>query len=74
VTPDGFFDANEQYLVIRADGEARVVRKARRLRVDEVAYRLRVRIPNAWGEVAGEIDVTMPPPPDAPSVEPKAAA
>lgn len=54
-----------KYLVIRADGTARVTTRWPSLRTDEVAYRLRIEIPAGWGRIAGNIDVTMPPPPGA---------
>jgi hypothetical protein len=54
-----------KYLIVRADGTVRVTTRWPNLRVDEVAYRLRIEIPVAWGKVAGNIDITMPPPPGA---------
>jgi len=46
-----------KYLVVRANGEARVVnRNARRLnlRLDEVAFPLTIRIGDAWGLIQAE--------------------
>jgi hypothetical protein len=54
------------YLVVGADGAMRVTKKRVRLRLDEVAFPLTVRIPRTWGRVQPtSIDVTMPEPPDA---------
>lgn len=52
-----------RYLIVRADGQMRVVTQARspRLNFDEVGFRLLVTVPTAWGEVAPEtIKVTVP--------------
>lgn len=54
------------FLVIRADGTERTMsRKPRGLRWDEVAYRVNVTVPDAWGEIRGEINLAMPEPPAA---------
>lgn len=56
------------FLVVRADGEMRVVRGKRgiTLRLDEIAFPISVSIPKQWGRVqATTIELTMPEPPDA---------
>ena len=48
------------FLVIRCDGTARVVTRSPRLRIDEVAYRLRVVVPSAWGRIVpADIELTL---------------
>jgi hypothetical protein len=57
------------YLVIRADGSARIVSRTPNLRADEIAYRLRIAMPPGWGSLAsGEIKVTLPDPPGMPEL------
>lgn len=47
------------YLIVSASGGMRVVKQWRRaIRVDEVAS-----IPDGWGRIRGDIEVTMPEPP-----------
>lgn len=59
----------ERFLVVRADGDVRVVARRPRLRPDEVAYRLNVTIPPAWGRLAeGAISIDLPEPPPVPDV------
>lgn len=54
------------FLVVRADGDMRVLRGKPRLRLDEVAFPVTVTIPTTWGKVqAASIDVQMPEPPEA---------
>lgn len=54
------------FLVVRADGAMRVVKKRARLHIDEVAFPLTVSIPSTWGRVqATTIDVALPEPPEA---------
>lgn len=54
------------YLVVRATGEMRVVKKRPALSLDEVAFPLTVSIPRTWGRVQRTtIDVSLPEPPDA---------
>lgn len=54
------------FLVVKASGEMRVVKKAQRLYVDEVAFPLIVTIPRTWGRVQRTtIDVALPEPPEA---------
>lgn len=57
----------KRYLIVKADGDVRVVggRRGLRLGLDEVAYEVSIAIPNAWGEVVGKIEVEMPEPPAA---------
>lgn len=56
-----------KWLVVRADGEVRIVgrQRALRLRNDEIAVPLDVSVPDAWGEVDHEqgVVIEMPPPP-----------
>lgn len=55
-----------RYLIVRADGDTRVTTRSPRLRLDEVAFRLNVSIPPAWGHVQPEvISIEMPEPPVA---------
>jgi hypothetical protein len=51
-------------LVVRSDGEMRIVRKKPRLRWDEVAYTIKVTVPDAWGELRGIIELSLPGPPE----------
>ena len=53
------------YLIVRADGNMRVIKRLSSLGADEIAYRVNVTIPDAWGRVNGSIDITMPEPPEA---------
>lgn len=54
------------YLVVRADGDMRVLKKSVRLSIDEVAFPLTVSIPSTWGRVQRtSIEVALPEPPDA---------
>lgn len=56
------------FLVVKADGDIRVVRGVRgvRLKLDEIAFPLTVSIPRQWGKVqATSIELTMPEPPEA---------
>lgn len=58
----------QAFLVVRADGEMRVVRGKRglSLRLDEIAFPLIVSIPKQWGRVQStSIELTMPEPPAA---------
>lgn len=54
---------HKKYLIARSDGEMRVVTKRPRLRWDEVAYEVRVNVPDAWGEIKGIIELSMAEPP-----------
>ena len=58
-------------LIIRADGTARVVSRDRthRLRNDEFAFRLTVKIPPAWGRIIGDLEVALPDEPATVTVE-----
>lgn len=58
-----------KFLVVRADGEARVVARTPRLRLDEFAYRLNISIPDSWAAVVGDINIALPDPDMRPSVE-----
>lgn len=40
------------YIVIRADGQARLVSRYPRLRSDEVAYPMLITLPSGWGQTA----------------------
>jgi hypothetical protein len=54
------------HLVVRANGDVRVVKNKPRLRLDEVAFPLTVTVPQQWGRVqATTIDVALPEPPEA---------
>lgn len=51
------------FLVVDAEGETRLVKRASFIRPGEAAFELRVNIPRGWGAVIGSIDVTIPEPP-----------
>jgi hypothetical protein len=56
-----------RFLIVTATGECRIVTRWPNVRVDEVAYRLNITIPDAWGRLLSvdqSIDVTLPEPPD----------
>lgn len=57
-----------KYLIVRADGEVRVVSKTPRLSLDEFAYRLIVKIPESWASIVGQIDIELPEPTVPPEV------
>lgn len=49
------------YLIVRADGTFRVAKQPRLpLEPNEFGFRLSVTLPDAWGKVIGDIDVTVP--------------
>ncbi len=58
-------------LIVRYDGSMRIIgwpRRSyppRRIRWDEVAFNLTVKIPEQWGKVVGDIEIEVPEPPDA---------
>ena len=49
-----------KYLVFGAGGDVRVVSTLRSLTYTEVAYRLKVSVPESWGRIAGDINVELP--------------
>lgn len=52
------------FLIVKADGTARVNTKPRSLSIDEIAVPLTINIPDAWGKAAAEgITINMPEPP-----------
>lgn len=54
------------FLIVRADGDIRAVKRRPRLGFDEVAFPVTVTIPITWGQIqATSIEVTMPEPPEA---------
>jgi hypothetical protein len=60
------------YLVMRADGNARVTtqRGVSRIGADEVAFRIIVSYPNGWGKIApSTIELSMPQPPTITAIE-----
>ncbi len=54
------------YLIVRGDGQMRMVSRTPRLALDEVAFPVSVAIPRMWGVVhtANPITVTLPEPPE----------
>jgi hypothetical protein len=54
------------FLVVRASGEMRIMKKRYPLRLDEVSFPITVSIPRQWGRVqATTIELVMPEPPEA---------
>ena len=54
----------QRYLVVNAmTGEARTTKRLPRVGFGEVVYRLRVDVPDRWGQVLGDIDLHLPEPP-----------
>ena len=51
------------FLVVDAQGEARLVKRAAYIRANEAGFELRIQIPDSWGKVIGSIDITVPEPP-----------
>ena len=49
-----------RWLIVRAGGECRVTSRYPNLRLDEVAFRLKITVPVMWGTVAGDINLTVP--------------
>lgn len=58
----------KKFLVVRADGDARIVSRMPKLRLDEFAYRLNISIPDSWASVVGDIDIALPDPDMRPMV------
>lgn len=55
-----------RWLIVRADGDMRVVQRfpSGKLRHDEVAFKIVVEMPDAWGRIQHtELHVDMPEPP-----------
>ena len=52
------------FLIVTAHGDMRVVKKRPRLNLGEVAFILKVTIPEAWQKVVGEIKLALPEPPE----------
>lgn len=53
------------FLIVRADGEIRAVKRHPQLRWDEFAFPLSVTVPDIWGDVLRtHIDITLPEPTD----------
>jgi hypothetical protein len=48
------------WLVIRADRSARIVRRPRRLAIDEISIRLKVTFPDGWGTIVDTLDIDAP--------------
>jgi hypothetical protein len=53
------------FLIVRADGDMRVVKKTPYLDFNEVAFHLKVSIPDAWAKVQGDVNIELPEPPPA---------
>lgn len=59
----------KQFLVIRADGEVRVMKRPR-VGPDEVCFQLNITIPDGWGKIVGPpVTVNLPDPPGIISVQ-----
>jgi hypothetical protein len=52
-----------RYLVVSATGDARVAKRRPHLDANEVAYDLKIVVPDSWARVVGQLVVDMP---DAP--------
>jgi hypothetical protein len=55
-----------KYLIINCEtGDARTVsRTPRDLTFGEIAYRLKINVPDTWGKILGDIELSLPEPPD----------
>ncbi len=50
----------KKYLIFDSGGGVRTTSTTRGLRYNEIAYRLNVTVPDSWGRVAGDINITLP--------------
>lgn len=58
-----------RYLIIDPmRGDARTTKRRPQPLWGEVVYRLHINIPDKWSEVLGDIDLTLPEPPDSSDV------
>lgn len=48
-----------KYLIVTGRGDMRVVTRRPRLNFDEVAFPIRVQIPDSWGKVYTDINVDI---------------
>lgn len=49
-----------RYLIVRADGTARVVaRRPQGMRLDEVAFRVGIVVPDGWARISNAPEVTL---------------
>jgi hypothetical protein len=48
------------WLVLRADRSARIVRRPRRLAIDEISIRLKVTFPDGWGTIVDTVEIAAP--------------
>lgn len=54
-----------KYLIVNAeDGSARTVTRRPAPEFGELVYRLVINVPERWGQVMGDIELTLPEPPD----------
>lgn len=60
----------KKYLIVSANGDARVVTRSPRLAWDEVAFPLEVTVPDTWGRLYRDrtIEVAIPGPAEGPEV------
>ena len=56
----GPMSTKRAFLVVRANGDMRVMKRWPRLDDDEVAFRLVVRFPDGGGRVIGDIELDVP--------------
>lgn len=63
----------KRFLVIRANGDVRLVQRRPSLDMDEIAVPLVIHIPDGWARVVeDQIDIHMPGPPSIEPVNPDA--
>lgn len=54
-----------KYLIINAEtGDARTLTRKPDPVFGEVVYRLRINVPDRWNDILGDIDITLPEPPE----------
>lgn len=57
------------FLVVKADRSMRIAKRPR-LAADEVAIRLTINFPDAWGRVIADLTVDLPDEPPVATIEP----
>jgi hypothetical protein len=54
-----------KYLIINAEtGDARTVTRRPTPEFGEVVYRLKINVPDRWNDILGDIEITLPEPPE----------